>query len=200
MTFVDISPSLRAVCRPDHPIRFESHDRSSVSPDTLLLLRPSGVNAEPYEKTKLVIFLSPGGSPARYSHQYWAPVVANHFPPTSPFVQSQSLGYSLLPQGVQFSPPPRAPPLTQPPLARQRSGDAGGDYTLLPQTPKLERKRSRKGAREVGRSHSRYRVIPALISLRTYNGGAECCATLRKSLLNRATERRRPRARAGFRE
>ncbi|XP_020279164.1 blood vessel epicardial substance-like isoform X1 [Pseudomyrmex gracilis] len=82
-------------------------------------------------------------SPSRYSHQYWAPVVANHFPPTSPFIQSQNLGYSLLPQGVQFSPPPRAP------ATRQRSGDAGGDYTLLPLTPKLERKRSKKGTREV---------------------------------------------------
>ncbi|XP_011697432.1 PREDICTED: blood vessel epicardial substance-like [Wasmannia auropunctata] len=88
-------------------------------------------------------------SSARYSHQYWAPVVANHFPPTSPFIQSQNLGYSLLPQGIQFSPPPRVPALSHPPVARQRSGGAGGDYTLLPQTPKLERKRSRKGTREV---------------------------------------------------
>lgn len=98
-----------------------------------------------------MIFLSLGNSssPGRYSHQYWAPVVANHFPPTSPFVQGQNLGYSLLPQGVQFSPPPRAPTLSQMSTARQRSGGAGGDYTLLPQTPKLERKRSKKGAREV---------------------------------------------------
>ncbi|XP_077267794.1 popeye domain-containing protein 1-like isoform X1 [Temnothorax americanus] len=88
-------------------------------------------------------------SPARHSHQYWTPVVANHFPPTSPFIQSQNLGYSLLPQGVQFSPPPRAPVPTYPPVVRQRSGGAGGDYTLLPQTPKLERKRSKKGTREV---------------------------------------------------
>ncbi|XP_012534851.1 uncharacterized protein LOC105835820 isoform X3 [Monomorium pharaonis] len=97
--------------------------------------------------------LSSGNSSARFSHQYWAPVVANHFPPTSPFIQSQNLGYSLLPQGIQFSPPPRAPTLShQPPVARQRSGGASGDYTLLPQTPKkdtLERKRSRKGTREV---------------------------------------------------
>jgi len=100
------------------------------------------------------IYLSPGNSSARYSHQYWAPVVANHFPPTSPFIQSQNLGYSLLPQGVQFSPPPRAPALSQSPVARQRSGGAGGDYTLLPQTPKLERKRSRKGTREVSWFHS----------------------------------------------
>lgn len=89
-------------------------------------------------------------SPTRHSHQYWAPVVANHFPPTSPFIQSQNLGYSLLPQGIQFSPPPRVPLLSQhSSVARQRSGGTGGDYTLLPQTPKLERKRSRKGAREV---------------------------------------------------
>ncbi|KAL6266233.1 blood vessel epicardial substance-like [Pogonomyrmex barbatus] len=89
-------------------------------------------------------------SSVRYSHQYWAPVVANHFPATSPFIQSENLGYSLLPQGIQFSPPPRAPALSHhPPVARQRSGGAGGDYTLLPQTPKLERKRSRKGTREV---------------------------------------------------
>ncbi|XP_025160590.1 uncharacterized protein LOC105187455 isoform X3 [Harpegnathos saltator] len=88
--------------------------------------------------------------PSRYSNQYWAPVVANHFPSTSPFIQGRDLvGYSLLPQGVQFSPPPRAPLLSHPPLARQRSGGAGGDYTLLPQTPKLERKRSKKAAREV---------------------------------------------------
>ncbi|XP_014467839.1 PREDICTED: blood vessel epicardial substance-B-like [Dinoponera quadriceps] len=87
--------------------------------------------------------------PPRYSNQYWAPVVANHFPPTSPFIQSRDLGYSLLPQGVQFSPPPRAPLLSHSSLARQRSGGAGGDYTLLPQTPKLERKRSKKAAREV---------------------------------------------------
>ncbi|KAF7391958.1 hypothetical protein HZH68_011501 [Vespula germanica] len=88
-------------------------------------------------------------SPARYSHQYWAPVVANHFPPTSPFTQGQNLGYSLLPQGVQFSPPRRGPLMSHPPLTRQRSGGAGGDYTLLPQTPKLDRKRSKKGTREV---------------------------------------------------
>ncbi|XP_076686879.1 popeye domain-containing protein 1-like [Andrena cerasifolii] len=88
-------------------------------------------------------------SPSRYSHQYWAPVVANHFPPTSPFTQGQNLGYSLLPQGVQFSPPPRAPLLSHQPLTRQRSGGTSGDYTLLPQTPKLERKRSKKGTREV---------------------------------------------------
>ncbi|XP_011332880.1 blood vessel epicardial substance isoform X3 [Ooceraea biroi] len=89
-------------------------------------------------------------SPTRYSHQYWAPVVANHFPPTSPFIHSQNLGYSLLPQGIQFSPPPSRVPLSyHSPVARQRSGGAGGDYTLLPQTPKLERKRSRKGTREV---------------------------------------------------
>ncbi|XP_050447401.1 blood vessel epicardial substance-like [Cataglyphis hispanica] len=89
-------------------------------------------------------------SSAGYSHQYWAPVVANHFPATSPFIQSQNLGYSLLPQSVQFSPPPpRAAALSHPPVTRQRSGGAGGDYTLLPQTPKLERKRSKKGTREV---------------------------------------------------
>ncbi|XP_071625705.1 popeye domain-containing protein 1-like isoform X3 [Temnothorax longispinosus] len=91
----------------------------------------------------------PKNSPARHSHQYWTPVVANHFPPTSPFIQSQNLGYSLLPQGVQFSPPPRVPVPTHAPVVRQRSGGAGGDYTLLPQTPKLERKRSKKGTREV---------------------------------------------------
>lgn len=94
-------------------------------------------------------WLSTGSSPSRYSHQYWAPVVANHFPPTSPFTQGQNLGYSLLPQGVQFSPPPRAPLLSHQPLTRQRSGGTSGDYTLLPQTPKLERKRSKKGTREV---------------------------------------------------
>ncbi|XP_012277107.1 blood vessel epicardial substance [Orussus abietinus] len=88
-------------------------------------------------------------SPAKYSHQYWAPVVANHFPATSPFTQTHNLGYSLLPQGSQFSPPPRIPAVTHPPLTRQRSGGTGGDYTLLPQTPKLERKRSKKTAREV---------------------------------------------------
>ncbi|XP_031837830.1 popeye domain-containing protein 1-like [Nomia melanderi] len=88
-------------------------------------------------------------SPSRYSHQYWAPVVANHFPPTSPFTQGQNLGYSLLPQGVQFSPPSRVPLLSHQPLTRQRSGGTSGDYTLLPQTPKLERKRSKKGTREV---------------------------------------------------
>lgn len=92
---------------------------------------------------------STGSSPSRYSHQYWAPVVANHFPPTSPFTQGQNLGYTLLPQGVQFSPPPRAPFFSHQPLTRQRSGGASGDYTLLPQTPKLERKRSKKGTREV---------------------------------------------------
>lgn len=96
-----------------------------------------------------ILILSLGSSPARYSHQYWAPVVANHFPPTSPFTQGQNLGYSLLPQGVQFSPPRRAPLMSHPPLTRQRSGGAGGDYTLLPQTPKLDRKRSKKGTREV---------------------------------------------------
>ncbi|KAG7208488.1 hypothetical protein KM043_014714 [Ampulex compressa] len=95
--------------------------------------------------------LSSGSSPARYSHQYWAPVVANHFPPSSPFTQGQNLGYSLLPQGIPFSSPPRVPLLSHQPLARQRSGGAGGDYTLLPQTPKLERKRSKKGTREVSR-------------------------------------------------
>lgn len=104
------------------------------------------------------ISLSPGNVPAQHSNQYWAPVVANHFPPTSPFIQSRDLGYSLLPQGVQFSPPPRAPLLSHSSLTRQRSGGAGGDYTLLPQTPKLERKRSKKAAREVG--SSRYKVIP----------------------------------------
>ncbi|XP_043275255.1 blood vessel epicardial substance-like [Venturia canescens] len=89
-------------------------------------------------------------SPARHSHQYWAPVVANHFPANSPFVQSQNLGYTLLPQGVTFSPPPRAPTATHTPLTRQRSaGGTGGDYTLLSQTPKLERKRSKKTTREV---------------------------------------------------
>ncbi|KAK1127861.1 hypothetical protein K0M31_003353, partial [Melipona bicolor] len=87
-------------------------------------------------------------SPSRYSHQYWAPVVANHFPPTSPFTQGQNLGYTLLPQAVQFSPPSRAPFLSHQPLTRQRSGGTSGDYTLLPQTPKLERKRSKKGTRE----------------------------------------------------
>lgn len=97
-----------------------------------------------------LLCLNLGNSPTRHSHQYWAPVVANHFPPTSPFIQSQNLGYSLLPQGIQFSPPPRVPLLSQhSSVARQRSGGTGGDYTLLPQTPKLERKRSRKGAREV---------------------------------------------------
>lgn len=75
--------------------------------------------------------------------------MANHFPPTSPFTQGQNLGYTLLPQGVQFSPPPRAPFFSHQPLTRQRSGGASGDYTLLPQTPKLERKRSKKGTREV---------------------------------------------------
>ena len=94
--------------------------------------------------------LPAGSSPSRYSHQYWAPVVANHFPPTSPFTQGQNLGYTLLPQAaVQFSPPPRTPFLSHQPLTRQRSGGASGDYTLLPQTPKLERKRSKKGTREV---------------------------------------------------
>ncbi|XP_066593938.1 blood vessel epicardial substance-B-like [Prorops nasuta] len=91
-------------------------------------------------------------SPARYSHQYWAPVVANHFPTTSPFTAAQNLqGYSLLPQGIQFSPPPRASTVANhPSVTRQRSGGASGDYSLLPQTPKLERKRSsKKGAREV---------------------------------------------------
>lgn len=90
-----------------------------------------------------------GSSPAQHSHQYWAPVVANHFPPTSPFIQAPNVGYSLLPQGTQFSPPPRVPTVTHPPLTKQRSGGASGDYSLLPQTPKLERKRSKKGTREV---------------------------------------------------
>ncbi|XP_071875914.1 popeye domain-containing protein 1-like isoform X2 [Bombus fervidus] len=98
---------------------------------------------------KVVLNTLIGSSPSRYSHQYWAPVVANHFPPNSPFTQGQSLGYTLLPQGVQFSPPPRAPFLSHQPLTRQRSGGTSGDYTLLPQTPKLERKRSKKGTREV---------------------------------------------------
>ncbi|XP_071625704.1 popeye domain-containing protein 3-like isoform X2 [Temnothorax longispinosus] len=98
---------------------------------------------------KVVLYTLIENSPARHSHQYWTPVVANHFPPTSPFIQSQNLGYSLLPQGVQFSPPPRVPVPTHAPVVRQRSGGAGGDYTLLPQTPKLERKRSKKGTREV---------------------------------------------------
>ncbi|XP_015601976.1 blood vessel epicardial substance [Cephus cinctus] len=89
-------------------------------------------------------------SPARYSHQYWAPVVANHFPPTSPFTPAPNLGYTLLPQASQFSPPPRVPAVvSHSPLTRQRSGGTAGDYTLLPQTPKLERKRSKKGNREV---------------------------------------------------
>lgn len=86
------------------------------------------------------------------SHQYWTPVVATHFPATSPFIGTQNTGYTLLPQGVTFSPPPRVPIVTHPPpLMRQRSvGGAGGSYTLLPQTtPKLERKRSKKTAREV---------------------------------------------------
>ncbi|KAH0949603.1 hypothetical protein HN011_004712 [Eciton burchellii] len=83
------------------------------------------------------------------THQYWTPVVANHFPPTSPFVQNQAVNCSLLPN-TYFSPSSRVPlPIQQPPVTRQRSGDSGGDYTLLPQSPKLERKRSRKGAREV---------------------------------------------------
>lgn len=93
-------------------------------------------------------------SPARFSHQYWAPVVANHFPSTSPFIQTQSVyggysGYSMLPQGIQFSPPPRISSSSHQALSRQRSGGASGDYTLLPQTPKLERKRSKKAVREV---------------------------------------------------
>ncbi|XP_043467744.1 blood vessel epicardial substance-like isoform X2 [Leptopilina heterotoma] len=93
-------------------------------------------------------------SPARFSHQYWAPVVANHFPSTSPFTQTPSVyagysGYSMLPQGIQFSPPPRISSSSHQALSRQRSGGASGDYTLLPQTPKLERKRSKKAVREV---------------------------------------------------
>lgn len=113
----------------------------------------------------VVISLSPGNIPPRYSNQYWAPVVANHFPPTSPFTQSRDLGYSLLPQGVQFSPPPRAPLLSHSSLTRQRSGGPSGDYTLLPQTPKLERKRSKKAAREVGSLSS---VFFCLLSIRGY--------------------------------
>ncbi|XP_046484771.1 blood vessel epicardial substance-A-like isoform X1 [Neodiprion pinetum] len=93
--------------------------------------------------------LPAGSSPAHHSHQYWAPVVANHFPPTSPFIQAPNVAYSLLPQGTQFSPPPRIPTVSHPPLTKQRSGGTSGDYSLLPQTPKLERKRSKKGAREV---------------------------------------------------
>ncbi|XP_011300277.1 blood vessel epicardial substance-like [Fopius arisanus] len=95
-------------------------------------------------------YSNPRNSPQPYGHQYWTPVVANHFPSTSPFVPNQNLGYTLLPQGVTFS-PPRIPTATHPPLTRQRSvgGGSGGDYTLLPTTPKLERKRSKKGAREV---------------------------------------------------
>ncbi|XP_034945749.1 blood vessel epicardial substance-like [Chelonus insularis] len=94
---------------------------------------------------------NPRTSPQRHSYQYWSPVVANHFPVTSPFISmQQSAGYSLIPQGVTFSPPPRASTVTHPPLTRQRSaGGAGGDYMLLPQTPKLERKRSKKTTREV---------------------------------------------------
>jgi len=94
--------------------------------------------------------LFPENSPTQPStHQYWTPVVANHFPPTSPFVQNQAVNCSLLPN-TYFSPSSRVPlPIQQPPVTRQRSGDSGGDYTLLPQSPKLERKRSRKGAREV---------------------------------------------------
>lgn len=102
---------------------------------------------------KLVFFFlcQTGSSPQRVSNQYWTPVVANHFPPTSPFISSQqNIGYSLMPQAVTFSPPPRVPTATHPPLIRQRSaGGSGGDYTLLPQTPKLERKRSKKATREV---------------------------------------------------
>ncbi|KAK0171949.1 hypothetical protein PV328_005335 [Microctonus aethiopoides] len=94
---------------------------------------------------------NPRSLPQTFSHQYWTPVVANHFPSTSPFISTQqNVGYSLMPQAVTFSPPPRVPTATHPPLIRQRSsGGAGGDYTLLPQTPKLERKRSKKAAREV---------------------------------------------------
>ncbi|XP_033227883.1 blood vessel epicardial substance-like [Belonocnema kinseyi] len=93
-------------------------------------------------------------SPAQFSHQYWAPVVANQFPATSPFTPTPCgyagyAGYSMLPQGIQFSPPTRITSASHPPLTRQRSGGASGDYTLLQQTPKLERKRSKKGAREV---------------------------------------------------
>ncbi|KAK0180117.1 hypothetical protein PV327_005791 [Microctonus hyperodae] len=94
---------------------------------------------------------NPRSLPQTFSNQYWTPVVANHFPSTSPFISTQpNVGYSLMPQAVTFSPPPRVPTATHPPLIRQRSsGGAGGDYTLLPQTPKLERKRSKKAAREV---------------------------------------------------
>ncbi|KAG8042689.1 hypothetical protein G9C98_005324 [Cotesia typhae] len=97
---------------------------------------------------------NPRSSPQRVSNQYWTPVVANHFTPSSPFIsmQQNNVGYSLIPQSVTFSPPPPArPPIaTHPPLLRQRSaGGPGGDYTLLPQTPKLERKRSKKAIREV---------------------------------------------------
>ena len=72
----------------------------------------------------------------------------------SPFTQTQNVypgyaGYAMLPQGIQFSPPPRVANASHPPLTRQRSGGTSGDYTLLPQTPKLERKRSKKGTREV---------------------------------------------------
>ncbi|XP_057325929.1 blood vessel epicardial substance-like isoform X1 [Microplitis mediator] len=99
---------------------------------------------------------NPRSSPQRVSNQYWTPVVANHFTPSSPFISmQQNVGYSLIPQSVKFSSPPppplpRLPVVTHPPLIRQRSaGGPGGDYTLLPQTPKLERKRSKKATREV---------------------------------------------------
>ena len=94
-----------------------------------------------------------GESPVRHSQQYWTPVVANHFPTKSPFIQSVHManpthaGYSLLTKGLQSSPPPHtATPL---PTNRQRSGGPGGDYTLLPQTPKFEKRLSKKGLKEV---------------------------------------------------
>lgn len=123
----------------------------SLSVDAVNTETAGRVRSTTWKTQKQYNSRSDKNSSTRFSHQYWTPVVANHFPPTSPFIQqSQNLGYSLLPQGIQFSPPPRAPALSyHPPVARQRSGGASGDYTLLPQTPKLERKRSKKGTREV---------------------------------------------------
>lgn len=93
-----------------------------------------------------------GESSVRHSIQYWAPVVANHFPVKSPFVQSIEYpshdGYSLLlSKGVDFSPPPHTA------VSRQRSGGPGGDYSLLPQTPPFQKRISKKSLIEVNDRH-----------------------------------------------